>query len=262
MATAIDFGKKSLIIITGASQGIGQTISEIVGSKVKENSKIVLIARSESGLIQTRNKIIEVYHNVHVEIFPYDLSKPDIKDFEAMFDKILKEMKSYENAVIFHNAGQVGSITYAAELNDLHAWRSYYDLNLFSTVVLNSTFIAKCKQYIENLYIINISSLCGHKPFTNLALYGSAKAARDLYFSVLAIEEPNIVVLRYCPGPVNTAMFNEILENAQDANLRSQFKEIKDNNHILTSERTVYRLFGLLESGNFSSGDLIDYFDK
>lgn len=260
-ATAIDFNKKSLVIITGASQGIGQKIAEIIGNKLKNDSKIILLARSERGLTDARNRILSTNNKISIRTYSTDLSKPDITYFEEIFDDNLSDGDSYENAIIFHNAGCVGSLVSTVELNDLNTWRNYYDLNLFSAALLNSVFITKCKKYIPNLYVINISSLCGHKPFINLALYGSAKAARDLYFSVLSVEEPKIIVLKYSPGPVVTAMFNEIIETAQNPELKTQFKDMKENKVALTTDQTVEKLFGILESGKYKSGDRIDYFD-
>ncbi|KAI4456241.1 sepiapterin reductase [Holotrichia oblita] len=262
MVTAIDFNKKSLIIITGASQGIGREIGCFVGKICKSGSKIILIARSEGGLNESRNKIIDSNNDVVVTTYVRDLSKPDIEDYKILIDEILNDGKSYDNAIIFHNAGQVGALVNAVKLNQLETWRSYYDLNLFSVALLNSTFLERCKENIPNLYVINISSLCGHKPFADMALYGSGKAARDLYFSVLAIEEPNINVLKYCPGPVDTAMFNEVIEKAQNIELKTQFTEMKNNETVLTTKQTIGKLFEILESGKYKSGDLIDYFDR
>lgn len=261
MSTAIDFNKKSFVLITGASQGIGQKIAEVIGSKLKEGSKIVLIARSEKGLTETKEKVYTTNKNLSIETFSLDLSKPDVEDYETIFNKLLQEGDSYEIGIIFHNAGQIGELKDALKFNDLNMWRSYYDLNLFSTTLLNSVFITKCKKYTSKFCMINITSLCGRKPYSNLALYGSAKAARDLYFSVIAVEHPDIIVLQYSPGPVDTAMFNEVIETAEDPQLKTQFKEMRDKKIVLTTDQTIAKLFMLLENGKFKSGDVIDYFD-
>ncbi|GJQ73468.1 hypothetical protein Trydic_g13827 [Trypoxylus dichotomus] len=76
------------------------------------------------------------------------------------------------------------------------------------------------------------------------------------------VEEPNINILTYSPGPVNTAMFNEVIKNAQSAELKTQFKDIKTNNIILSTEQTVEKLLKILESGKYKSGGVIDYFDE
>lgn len=47
---------------------------------------------------------------------------------------------------------------------------------------------------------MNISSLCAREPFPSWALYCAAKAARDMLFRVLAVEEPGLRVLNYAPG--------------------------------------------------------------
>lgn len=48
--------------------------------------------------------------------------------------------------------------------------------------------------------VVNISSLCALKPFKSWTLYCTGKAARDMMFKVLAVEEPDVRVLNYAPG--------------------------------------------------------------
>lgn len=53
---------------------------------------------------------------------------------------------------------------------------------------------------------MNVSSLCAMKPFKNWALYCSGKAARDMMFQVLALEEPDVRVLNYAPGKEGSSL--------------------------------------------------------
>ena len=257
MSTAIDFKKKTIAIITGASRGIGQKIAEELSNKLCSNSKLLLVARSESGLKTTRELIVSANENVVVETFSADLSQPDIVRYNDIFDLSVTKASQYENAIIFHNAGQIGEVSPTVDLTDLSCWRKYYDMNMFSMVLLNSVFVNKLKNVAKRLFVVNVTSLCGHKPFVNLGLYGSVKAARDLFFSVLAIEEPAVTVLKYSPGPVETDMYHELVDNAKNEELKVQMKSTE----ALTTTQTVTKLIAILENGRFKSGDLIDYFD-
>lgn len=257
MASKLDFTKTIFIVITGASQGIGRTIAIEIASHLKSSSKILLLARSESGLLETKKLVNEANENVNVAIYPIDLSKLDVEDYA---DLLNKEMKghAYDNAMIVHNAGQVGALNKTTETKDLNIWRNYYDLNLFSVVALNAAFF-KIFNATKLIYVINVTSLCGRLPYKNMSMYGSGKAARELFFKVLAIEEINAIVLNYSPGPVKTAMHTDIITNAKDEELREMFLSM---DKTLTCEQTVNRLIGILEKGDFISGDTIDYFDK
>lgn len=44
--------------------------------------------------------------------------------------------------------------------------------------------------------------------------YSAGKAAREAFFRALAVEEPNLRILNYSPGPVQTDMHEEIAERS------------------------------------------------
>lgn len=263
MAAAVNFSKKSIVVVSGASKGIGRTISVELARNLNQNSIFILLARSEQGLEETKKQILEVDKALTVLTYVTDLSNPHIGTYNDIFTKILSLIDSngLEYGYIFHNAGFVGTIKNTTELNDLQAWRSYYDLNMFSMVLLNNAFIQKIRPIAPQLAVVNITSLCGSKPFVNLAMYGSGKAARELYFKVLAVEQPNITVLNYSPGPVKTEMFDSICDTADSKEVRDNFQKIR-NSSVLTTQETVEKLLNILEKGEYASGDVIDYFDR
>ncbi|XP_030768042.1 sepiapterin reductase-like isoform X1 [Sitophilus oryzae] len=263
MANAVNFLKKSIIVITGASKGIGQTIAVGLARNLSQNSIFVLIARSEKGLEETKKQIGEIDKGITVLTYVTDLSKPNLEVFVDIFNKVLNSIDStaIEYGYVFHNAGSVGVIKETTELGDLQTWKDYYDLNLFSTVLLNNVFIQKIRPIAPQLVVVNITSLCGNKPFTNLSMYGSGKAARQLFFKVLAVEQPNIIVLNYSPGPVKTEMFDSICDTADSKELRDSFEKVR-NTSVLTTNQTVEKMLEILEKGDFVSGDVIDYFDR
>ncbi|KAF5291421.1 hypothetical protein FQR65_LT01732 [Abscondita terminalis] len=215
-------------------------------------------ARSEVGLNDTKQLIVD-NNDVYVKIVSLDLTKPDLTTCTNIIDSSMTI--SIEQALIIHNAGQIGPLTKAVNLTDIDAWRNYYDLNVFSVGILNAIFYDKLKE-VSNFFVVNISSLCGRQPFDNMAVYGSAKAARDLYFRVFALEEPHVTVLNYSPGPVHTNMVEEICAKAQSQGLKDIFCDLMEKKTILTPLQTVTKLIRILTEGDFKSGDSIDYYDK
>lgn len=262
MTTSINFSKKSLIIITGASRGIGQTIAIEISRHLTQDSIIVLLARSEGGLKETKSQIQEIDKSLTILTYITDLSKPNIEEYNNIFNNLLStiDQNDIHFGIIFHNAGHVGTLKQTTDLTDLTVWREYFDLNMFSVILLNSAFIKNLISVVPQLMSVNITSLVGRSPFSNMAMYGSGKAARDLFFKVLSVEEPNIIVLNYSPGPVDTEMFNSIIETAQSDEVKQTFKTVKDTS-VLTTVQTVTKMLKLIEKGDFKSGDTVDYFD-
>ncbi|EFA08713.1 sepiapterin reductase [Tribolium castaneum] len=261
--TSIDFARKALVVVTGASRGIGRTIALEIARNLNQNSILILLARSSNDLEQTKNLILEVDKSLNVITESVDLSSADVPTYEKIIDKATASVDTtgIEFGIIFHNAGTTGEIKRTTDLTDVKIWREYYDLNLFQVTALNSVFVRRIRPIAPQLVVVNITSLCGRTPFKNLAMYGSAKAARELFFKVLALEEENIIVLNYSPGPVDTSMFDSIITNAQSEEVQESFKKVKEST-ILTCEQTVGRLIALLEKGDFKSGDTIDYYDR
>lgn len=261
--TSIDFTKKSLILITGASRGIGRTIAVEISRHLTQDSILILLARSESGLNETKAQIQEIDKSITVLTFITDLSKPNLEEYNEILKNILCTINQNDIhfGIIFHNAGFAGTMKQTTDLTDVDVWRQYFDLNLFSMILLNTAFIKNLKSVIPQLMIVNISSICGKVPFLNFAMYGSGKAAREIFFKVLAIEEQNIIVLNYSPGPVDTEMFNSVIEKAQSEEVKQNFKKTKETS-VLTTTETVNKLLNIIEKGDFKSGDTIDYYER
>lgn len=263
MACSVNFEKKSIVFISGASKGIGQSLAINLARQLNQSSIFVLMARSADGLEKTKNDIAEIDKCICVLTFVIDLSKPDNDLFGKIFDEILNKIDSQqiEFGLFFHNAGHVGVLKQTTDLTDLNAWRNYYDLNLFSVILLNSLFVKKIRPIAPQLVVVNITSLCGRVPFKDLAMYGSGKAAREQFFRVFALEEPRIVVLNYSPGPVSTDMFHSIVKEAQSEDVRKDFQEVADKS-VLQPEQTVDKLIEILKKGEFQNGATVDYFDR
>lgn len=256
--------KGTFALITGASKGIGRTLAVELSKILKVDATIILLARSEKGLLETKAEILKVNHEINVLTFPVDLSKPDSKQYTDIMCAAVNSLpeQSLENAVIFHNAGSIGLLDTTTNLTDLSYWRRYYDLNMFSVALLNSVFLDTMRSKSKNITVVNITSLCGSKPFNNMAMYGSGKAARNLFFKVLAEEDTSINVLNYSPGPVDTDMVEEVISNIKDVCVKSMFTGLKEHKTILKAEQTIAKLLEVLENNKYKSGDIVDYFDR
>ncbi|XP_076618615.1 sepiapterin reductase [Colletes latitarsis] len=254
---------KVFLLITGASRGIGRQIAISFGSMLEEGSHVVLLATNLNALKETAKNIAT---NVSIDTVNVDLSKPTKDEFHNIIMQSLKSRtpKQFDRIVIVHNVGSIGNISdYANDLTDVDSWRRYYDLNVFSPAILNGVIM---KIFNEDTNtektIINITSLMAIEPKKGICCYSTGKAAREMFFRVFALENPDVDVLNYSPGPVQTDMFNELCNLVCDKETKTQFENLLTQKSVLSCEQTVNRLSSLLKDHKYKSGDHVDYYDE
>lgn len=261
MTNAVQLNKKIFFVVTGASRGIGQAMAIENSSKMLPGSVVVLLARNGRDLESTKEQILMRNPRLQVDTYAVDLSAPRIDEITQNLQLSLsKSSGGFELAYIIHNVGSVGDVTKKAkDLNSIDVWRKYYDLNVFSVATLNSVFMELFNE--TKKIVVNITSKCGIEPFESFALYSSGKAAREMFFKVLALEEKNVLVLNYSPGPIDTEMTVDVQANSCSPDIQNMFKGLRDAKTILTPLQTTKRFLEILENGNYNSGDHVDFYD-
>lgn len=261
MTNAVQLNRKIFLVVTGASRGIGQAMAIENSSKMLPGSVVVLLARNGQDLESTKGQILLRNPQLQVDTYSVDLSAPSLNEITHHLQLSLdRSGRDFELAYIIHNVGSIGDVTKKAkDLNSIDVWRKYYDLNVFSIATLNSVFMEMFKE--TKKIIVNITSKCGIVPFESFALYSSGKAAREMYFKVLALEEKNVLVLNYSPGPIDTDMTVDVQANSCSPDIQNMFKGLRDAKTILTPLQTTKRFLEILENGNYTSGDHVDFYD-
>ncbi|EFN60824.1 Sepiapterin reductase [Camponotus floridanus] len=254
---------KVFLVITGASRGIGRQIAITFGPLLQEGSHILLLARNLNSLQEIAKNISS---KVTVHTVSMDLGEVTKTDFEKTILGCLKETTrdAFDRVVVVHNVGTIGDVTKLTnEMLDIDYWKQYYTLNLFLPAVLNavimnlfdeSTNTKKVVINITSLFAIQVNAACGY--------YCSVKAAREMFFKVFALENPDVNVLNYSPGPVDTDMFQIVCETVKNPETKKRLKHMQETNTVLTTEQTVKRLLKILKEQKYNAGDRIDYFDN
>lgn len=253
-------GVRSFVLITGASRGFGRAVALELGKVVGAGSTLLLVSRNRTDLETTKEIVRDARPGLAVEVETVDLAMAD----EEAFSKVVRAnygSADHEVAVVIHNAGTLGQdgrkIT---DLTDISAMSEYYRLNLFHVICLNSVFNA-CFPRSRRVFI-NISSILALQPLTTWGHYCGGKAARDAVFRVLAVEQPQSVVLNYAPGPLDTPMIEELLADQRtDPVVRTMFEDLVRNGSLLRPADSAAVLVALLRKRNFKSGDHVDYYD-
>lgn len=194
--------KDKVVIITGASSGIGEVTAKLLASK---GAKVVLGARGEDRLKQIVDEITK--HGGQAAYQELDVTK------QSENDAIVKLAKETFGSVdvVFLNAGLMpNSPLSALKTGD---WHRMVDVNIKG--VLNGvaavlpTFIAQ-----KSGHVIATSSVAGLKAYPNVAVYCGTKWFVRAFMETLrmesAMEGTNIRTATVYPAAINTELLDTI----------------------------------------------------
>ena len=204
-----------VIIITGASSGIGEASARLLASK---GAKVVLGARREDKLKQIVDEIRrDGGHAVYQQL---DVTKPSDN---ATIVNLAKE-KFGGIDVIFLNAGLMPNSPLSALKTD--DWQRMIDVNIRG--VLNGV-AAVLPSFIERQsgHVITTSSVAGLKAYPGGAVYGGTKWFVRDFMEVLrmesATEGTNIRTTTIYPAAINTELLNTISKKETLEQMRNTY---------------------------------------
>ncbi|KAL5006976.1 hypothetical protein ScPMuIL_015782 [Solemya velum] len=257
------FKEKTFCVVVGASRGIGKSIAVNFASKFEQDSFLLLLARDENMLDEVKSEIRSGSPGVTVVSRHFDQSNLDSTVFNSLFSNVLEQEKikaaDFTQAVIVHNAATIGDPTkYVRELTDVDKVKHCYDMNVTGMILLNAAFLQEfTREVVKSRVVINLSAGATLDPYPSWSLYCSAKAARYMFFRVLAVEEPDIRVLNYAPGLVLTDMLREAGES-KDPGVRAFFEEMIGGKAIST-DSSANKLIEILKKNMFETGAHVNY---
>ena len=188
---------RKVIIVTGASRGIGREIAKTLA----ENDYKV-IANYNNSLHAAEDLQNELRkEGKEIDLFKADVSKRN--EVKALVNFALDKYGKID--VLINNAG-ISSEELFTEISD-DEWNNVINTNLYSAFCMSQEV---CKNMISNKsgLIINISSVWGLVGASCESLYSISKAGLDAMTKSLAKElgPSNIRVNSIAPGFINTDM--------------------------------------------------------
>ena len=194
---------RKIIIVTGASRGIGREIAKELA--IKGNIVIANYNKSE-------NKIIELKKELEEKDIKIDTYKADVSKREEAKKLVQFAIEKYGKIdVLINNAG-ISQIKEFTQITD-DDWNNMINTNLNSVFYMSQE---TCKNMIHNKKgcIINISSIWGITGASCEVHYSVSKAGVDALTKALAKElgPSNIRVNSVSPGIINTEMNSHLSE--------------------------------------------------
>jgi len=188
-----------VILITGASSGIGAALAETLAEKYA-GVNLILTSRDREKLETVAAKCRQ--HNAKVTVIPSDLG--NLGQVESLAQKAIALFGRVDILVNNAGYGQMGPV----ELIPPAAAKEQFAVNFHAPLVLIQKLIPVMRSQGGGK-IINVSSLGGLIPFPAAGMYSCSKFALEALSDVLRMELKafKIQVSVVEPGPVVTDFF-------------------------------------------------------
>ena len=184
----------NVVVITGASTGIGQATAEAF---TREGATVVLAARSEGRLVRIAADI----ENAGGRAVPMAV---DVTDRSDVFKK-MKEVAETQGRidVLVNNAG-IGLLS-PVENMDPAELKRVFEVNFFGLIWCTQAVLPYMIKHNRGR-IINVSSVAGKRALPHISAYCASKFAVQAFSDSLRMEvaEHGVTVTVVCPPRVDT----------------------------------------------------------
>jgi len=208
---------KKVVVITGASSGIGASLSKEFASK---GCKLILSARNKAGLENVKSEIIELYNSA-IEVLPLDLA-----DGEALQAKAEEALQLFGQVDLLVHSGGISQRSLVVD-TPIEIDRRLMEINFFGTVALTKAILPSMVKKGYG-HIVAISSLTGKFGSPFRSGYAASKHALHGFFDSLRAEhyKNNIFVTLVLPGFIRTNIsINAVTETGEALNQMDEAQE-------------------------------------
>lgn len=220
--------KNKVVIITGATSGIGKALAYEFG---KKGSLLVITGRRGEEL----QAIADELTNNGVEVLPLQGDVSNEADAKRITNETIKRFGKID--VLINNAGI--SMRALFENVQLDVFKKVIDINFFGTVYCTKyamPYILESKGSI-----VGISSINGKRATPARTAYSASKYAMEGFLEALRMEvmKRGVHVLSVCPGFTTSNIRNVALT----ADGHPQGESPRDESKMMTAEETAEHIY-------------------
>jgi short-subunit dehydrogenase len=201
-----------VVVVTGASMGIGEAIAKVFAD---EGASVVLLSRDASRAEAARHRIGHTERTLAMAC--------DVRKREDIDRALALTLHHFDRVDVWVNNAGVGIRDTVADMAPT-SYRELFETNFFAAIdCIQAVVPAMRKNKEGGGAIINISSVAGHIPVPFMAIYSASKFAMNAIGkgARLELKRDNINVLTVCPGYVSTDFGAHVVANRQ-GNVRPQ----------------------------------------
>ena len=234
-----------IVIVTGASKGIGYELSK----QLKEEGKKVI------GIARTVPEDADTFVSA-------DLSDTDHLD-KLILSIIEENIEIATSFSLINNAGMVDPIGLIGSVQ-AEVITKAIAVNLTAPILISNAFISRLQNFGGTKRIVNISSGAGRNPYEGWGTYCTTKAGLDHFTRVVALEQTNakypVEIVAIAPGIIDTDMQETIRASEADKfPLLAQFIDYKKQGLLSSAEQTAQKLIAFMENEDFKAvGPIVD----
>ncbi len=228
---SFDCLQERVILVTGASSGIGATAAETFAS---HGATVILLGRKQRNLEQLYDKI-EAAGGPQPAIMPCNLENASVQDFQTLAGVIDQEFGRLDG--ILHNAATMGSLTPIEHYSPTE-WNKVMQVNLAAPLFLTQACLGLLKKS-DDASVLFTSDEVGRKTRAYWGGYSISKFGIEALTQILADElEANttIRVNNIDPGPIRTRFRKNAYPGENNESLRPPEAIIGDYLYLMSSD--------------------------
>ena len=191
-----------VILITGASQGIGRAVAIRCA---QHGATVLLLGRNGRQLHDVHARISGAHGEDRAAIVEFDLENAVARDYDALFAAIESRYQRLDG--LLHNAGLLGQLA-PVEHYDVPTWCRVLQVNLTAAFVLTQILLPLLKRAADGSIVFTASGV-GRVGRAYWGAYAVSKFAIEGLNEVLAAELSGITPIRVNslnPGATRTKM--------------------------------------------------------
>lgn len=219
--------KDKVVIITGASSGIGKALAFSFGN---EGAKIVITGRKEAPLLEVSNELSRLGIDNLAIISDVSIENDNVE----MVKKTIEKYGKID--ILINNAGI--SMRAMFEDCDVNVIKTLMDINFYGTVYATKYALPYIKATKGS--IVGVSSIAGYRGLPVRSGYSASKFAMNGFLEALRTEllHTGVHVLTACPG--FTASNIRVASLGADGN--SKGDSMRDEGNMMSSEEVANKI--------------------